>query len=137
MADEIKLDEAVLAKLKADATLVSLLDNDATRMYRRTAKTPNKIPCITYLSSGAMPDLTVPLHDRVVRITAWESTYEKANAITKRVRALLSRQPLTVLDDNWRFQGIYATADEEEPVEDGELVVNRSLVFRLLAYEVG
>ncbi len=136
MADINDLNAAWRSKLQADAILVALLASDSSRIYPRTAKTPDKVPCLTYTVQDSMPEALVPLHDIIVSITAWGLSGDTASAISSRVREVLHKQPLTVSDSDWRFQGIYATAGAEEEVEDGDRVGNTQS-FRLLAYEVG
>ncbi len=136
MADINDLNATWRSKLQADATLVALLASDSSRIYPRTAKTPDKVPCLTYTVQDSMPDPTVPLHDVTVSITAWGLTGDKAGQIIARVRKVLHSQPLTVSGGGWSFQGLYATAGSEEEVEDGDRMGSVQS-FRLLAYEVG
>ncbi len=136
MGDINSLNAAWRTKLQGDAALVALLASDATRIYPRTAKTPDKVPCLTYAVQDSMPDAIVPLHDIIVSITAWGLSGDTAGQLIARVRKTLHGQPLTVSDSNWRFQGIYATAGAEEEVEDGDRV-GSTQSFRILAYEVG
>lgn len=136
MADVTDVRAALRSKMINDTTLKSLMGG-TVQAFNHPPRQPKAVPAIVFWDMGTRPDVTVPLHDRTVTIQAWATKYEDAEGISKRLRALFDKQPLTISGNGWRFQGMYWTDDVDEPLEEGIDYVSRTQRFRLLVYEVG
>jgi len=134
MADVTDIREAVRAKLSGDATLTGMLGS-GDRIFYQQVRDDQVVPVVLFSDTGTRPDPLVPLHERALRVTCKHTTFEAAEGILERIRVLLHGKPLTIPGTGWRFMGCYVGADDEAPVADGD-VIERSLTFRLLAYEV-
>ncbi len=145
MADLVKLREAYLATLAADATIQTLLgpipgsSPAAYPIFYKKVRRESIVPAIVIGDLGTVePD--VPLHTRTIRADVFHTDFEHAEAIAARIRTLWDDQRRTqaglppVTATGWRIATFHYTGDGEEDVEQGD-VIQRAEMFALQAYE--
>lgn len=138
MSDLTDLREAYRAIVTGDATLQGLLRAiEGTTppqypIFYGRIRQGIVVPCVMLSDTGTRPDPTVPLHDRNVQADVFHLNFESAEAICDRIKALWDGQPL--IATGWRVVFWGYTGDGEGEVAEGD-VIQRSVVFRLLAYE--
>ncbi len=124
-----ELRDKIVAVLKADATLQSLLGSSPMKLYYNRPRKGLALPCVTYSILFDTPDVTMDQYGDFtveVQIDVWSTSIDTAEAIHEAVTKALWDQPGSLTSTNYRVRRVRRTGGGTIPTgeykEDAEIL---------------